>query len=126
MKMKSKKGLISIIALVAVLAIAFVGYRMFFGVQKVTVDNTAQGKKIAEYAHPESFITPVQLKELMDKYFNKKPKFVPHGKYYVRLGGKIKSFPWSLKDWIFFDLIPLKDRIRLVKTLIKFLMKLFE
>lgn len=58
-----------IVALIAVVVIAlggFIGYRSFVGADAIIVDDSAQGQKISEYAHPESFITPMQLKDLMD------------------------------------------------------------
>ncbi|MBU1940611.1 MAG: NAD(P)-binding protein [Candidatus Thermoplasmatota archaeon] len=57
------------------------------------------------------------LKDLMDDYFTVKPTFVPHGKYWVRLAGKLKPFPWNIRGWAGFSGIPLTDRIRLVKML---------
>lgn len=57
------------------------------------------------------------LRELMTRYFTVSPIFVPHGRYYVRLGGRMKPFPWNLKDWLSFDLLPPIDRLYLMKTL---------
>jgi len=57
------------------------------------------------------------LKHLMDKYFEVTPIFVPHGKYFVRLNKSIRLFPWNLRDWLSFDLIPPVDRLYLMKTL---------
>lgn len=57
------------------------------------------------------------LKELMGRYFDVIPNFVPHGRYYVRLNNRIKPFPWNLQGWFNFDLIPQIDRIYLMKTL---------
>jgi all-trans-retinol 13,14-reductase len=57
------------------------------------------------------------LKELMQKYFDVVPNFVPHGKYYVRLGGRVKPFPWNLQGWFNFDVLPEIDRIQLITTL---------
>ncbi len=57
------------------------------------------------------------LRQLMDDYFDVVPNFIPHGEYYVRLNGRIKPFPWNLKGWFNFDLIPQIDRIYLIKTL---------
>jgi thiosulfate/3-mercaptopyruvate sulfurtransferase len=63
---KNKKVIISLVV-VAVLAVgAFVGWKMMFGVQKVAVDSSEQGQKIEQYANPNAFITPFQLKELME------------------------------------------------------------
>ena len=58
------------------------------------------------------------LKVLMNKYFEVIPNFVPFGKYYLRINGQIKDFPWSLKDWMMFDLLPMEDRSLLMKSLI--------
>lgn len=57
------------------------------------------------------------LKELMQEYFNIIPNFVPHGRYYVRLNNRVRAFPWNLKGWFTFDLIPQMDRLHLMKTL---------
>ena len=56
------------------------------------------------------------LKSLMDKYFDVIPNFVSLGDYYVRLGDRIKPFPWSVKEWMLFDLLPMEDRALLMKT----------
>jgi len=58
------------------------------------------------------------LRVLMDRYFDLIPNFVPFGKYYLRINGQIKDFPWSLKDWMMFDLLPVEDRSLLMKSLI--------
>lgn len=64
--MNSKK-LITILLAVVILGVGgFFGYRYFFGTQKVIVDSTEQGLKIAEYANPDAFITPLQLFDLME------------------------------------------------------------
>lgn len=57
------------------------------------------------------------LKELMQRYFDVVPNFVPHGRYYVRLSGKLRAFPWNLQGWFNFDVLPEIDRIQLVMTL---------
>ena len=59
------------------------------------------------------------LRELMNRYFDPAvlPRFVPFGTYYVRIGGRTKPFPWSVKDWLMFDLLPTKDRLLLMKSL---------
>lgn len=57
------------------------------------------------------------LRELMNRYFDVIPKFIPFGRYYVRVDEKIKPFPWNIKDWLMFDLIPTKDRLLLMKSL---------
>ena len=56
------------------------------------------------------------LKSLMDKYFDVIPNFVSLGDYYVRLYDRVKPFPWSVKEWMLFDLLPMEDRALLMKT----------
>ena len=60
------------------------------------------------------------LRELMQKYFDVIPNFVPHGKYYVRIKNRVRPFPWNLQGWFAFDLLPQIDRIYLMKTLFTF------
>lgn len=62
----NKKLVIGIIVLAVLLLGGFSVFRLIVGVDKVIVDSSEQGAKIAEYAHPESFITPLQLKDLID------------------------------------------------------------
>jgi len=57
------------------------------------------------------------LKELIDRYFNITPQFIPFGKYYVRIGGEVKPFPWSINAWLTFGLIPMTDRLLLMRAL---------
>jgi all-trans-retinol 13,14-reductase len=57
------------------------------------------------------------LKFLMDKYFEVTPLFVPHGRYFVRLNKTLRPFPWNMRDWLSFDVIPPVDRLYLMKTL---------
>jgi phytoene dehydrogenase-like protein len=57
------------------------------------------------------------LRELMDRYFSIVPQFIPFGKYYVRIGGEVKPFPWSINAWLTFGLIPMTDRLLLMRAL---------
>ncbi|HNX08549.1 MAG TPA: NAD(P)/FAD-dependent oxidoreductase [Methanothrix sp.] len=57
------------------------------------------------------------LKQLMDSYFSIVPQFIPVGKYYVRIGGEIRPFPWSINAWLTFGLIPKTDRLLLMRAL---------
>jgi len=57
------------------------------------------------------------LKVLIDKYFDLVPYFIPFGKYYLRINNRVKQFPWSVKDWMMFDLIPVEDRPLLMKAI---------
>lgn len=62
-----KSVLIGLLVAAVVIVGGFVGYREYFGVQAVEVDSSEQGQKIAAYANPDAFITPKQLKGLMEK-----------------------------------------------------------
>ena len=57
------------------------------------------------------------FKELMEKYFDVVPQFIPFGKYYVRIGNDLKPFPWNINAWLKFGLIPKTDRLLLMKSL---------
>jgi all-trans-retinol 13,14-reductase len=57
------------------------------------------------------------LIELMDRYFTAVPEFIPFGKYYVRIGSEIKPFPWSINAWMTFGLLPMTDRLLLMRAL---------
>ena len=57
---------------------------------------------------------PIRI--LMDRYFDYVPNFVPFGKYYLRINRQISDFPWSVKDWMMFDLLPVEDRSLLMKA----------
>ncbi|MBP7069075.1 MAG: NAD(P)/FAD-dependent oxidoreductase [Methanothrix sp.] len=57
------------------------------------------------------------LKVLMDRYFRVVPQFAPFGKYYVRIGDEVKPFPWSINSWLTFSLIPMTDRLLLMRAL---------
>jgi thiosulfate/3-mercaptopyruvate sulfurtransferase len=65
--MKSNKLIIILLVVALVVGGGYFGYRQMFGVRKVMVDATEQGTKISKYANPEAFITPLQLKDLMDR-----------------------------------------------------------
>ena len=56
------------------------------------------------------------LKQLMDEYFDIVPNFVPFGKYHVRMGNKVRPFPWSIKKWLTFDILPVEDRMLLMRS----------
>lgn len=75
------------------------------------------GYKVDTGPHVITRLEHGPLKELMSRYFDVIPNFVPHGRYYVRLNNRIKPFPWNLQGWFNFDLIPQIDRIYLMKTL---------
>lgn len=55
------------------------------------------------------------LKTLIDDYFTTMPVFVPHGEYYVCASDKIRTFPWTLRAFAQFDIIPKTDRVELMQ-----------
>ncbi|ENM5742838.1 sulfurtransferase [Vibrio metoecus] len=61
-----KKSTIALGILAATVAIGYPTYKAMFSTPVVTVDAAQQADKFASYAHPEHFISPVQLKALMD------------------------------------------------------------
>ncbi|MCK4637113.1 MAG: NAD(P)/FAD-dependent oxidoreductase [Methanomicrobia archaeon] len=58
------------------------------------------------------------LRKLITQYFDVSPDFIYHGEYYVRDKDKLYSFPWSLKSFSTFSLIPRKDRAFLLQILV--------
>jgi len=75
------------------------------------------GYQVDTGAHILTRIGHGPLRDLMTKYFDVVPNFIPHGKYYVLLNKKVRAFPWNLQGWFNFDIIPEMDRIYLMKTL---------
>jgi len=67
--------------------------------------------------HAITYVHDGPLKELMEKYFARKPEILPYGEYYVRSPGKFRRFPWTIQDWLKFDILPSADRRKLVKTM---------
>ena len=57
------------------------------------------------------------LKVLINRYFDLLPFFVPFGRYYLRIKKRVRAFPWSVKDWMTFDLLPVEDRSLLMKAI---------
>ncbi len=55
------------------------------------------GFKVDTGPHIITRLKTSHLKELMDKYFDIVPEFVPHGKYYIRANKKMYKFPRTLK-----------------------------
>lgn len=64
--MKGKKWIIIFIAILVFAGGGYYGYRQFFGARKAIIDPAEQALKIAQFANPDAFITPLQLKELVD------------------------------------------------------------
>lgn len=64
--MKNKKLIIALAVLLVLVGGVYYGYRQIFGARAVIVDATEQAQKLAEFANPDAFITPKQLKYLMD------------------------------------------------------------
>ncbi len=57
------------------------------------------------------------LTELMDRYFDVIPKFMPYGDYHIRTRDKLVVFPWTVQAWVNFDVLPQKDRILITSIL---------
>lgn len=76
-----------------------------------------QGYKVDTGPHIITRLDSGPLRVLMDKYFDVLPYFVPFGKYYLRINRQVKQFPWSVKDWMMFELLPVEDRSMLVKII---------
>lgn len=76
-----------------------------------------EGYQVDTGAHIITRIGQGPLRDLMTKYFDVVPNFIPHGKYYVLLNSRVRPFPWNLQGWFNFDIIPEMDRIYLMKTL---------
>ncbi len=55
------------------------------------------------------------LRTLIDDYFSSMPVFVPHGEYYVCANDKIRPFPWTLRAFAQFDILPKTDRVELMQ-----------
>ncbi|MBZ4663669.1 MAG: Sulfurtransferase [Caloramator sp.] len=71
MKTRNNKTiLLTLLSIIIIFGAGYFVYRKMFGVRKVSVDNSQQGQKIQKYANPNAFITPKQLKDLMDKNEN--------------------------------------------------------
>jgi len=75
------------------------------------------GYKVDTGPHIITRLDTGPLRVLMDKYFDVIPYFVPFGKYYLRINKQVKQFPWSVKDWMMFELLPVEDRSMLVKII---------
>ncbi len=76
-----------------------------------------EGYKVDTGPHVITRLEKGPLRSLMDKYFEVTPEFVPLGKYYVRINGEVREFPWNVNSWFTFDLLPKKDRLLLLKSL---------
>jgi all-trans-retinol 13,14-reductase len=51
------------------------------------------------------------LRIIIEKYFTVVPRFLPIGSYYVRHGKKFQSFPLTLLQLAFFDILSKKERL---------------
>lgn len=75
------------------------------------------GYKVDIGPHAITALKDGPLVTLMDKYFDIVPQFIPHEKYHVRTHDKFSDFPWTLKEWMLFDILPRKDRLFLVQAI---------
>ncbi|MFH1127234.1 MAG: FAD-dependent oxidoreductase [archaeon] len=58
------------------------------------------------------------LVELMNKYFDIVPRFLPHGHYYVRSENKLLRFPSTLQSLARFNMFSKKDRLIIARSFI--------
>jgi phytoene dehydrogenase-like protein len=77
------------------------------------------GYKVDVGPHAITALEDGPLVKLMDEYFDIVPQFVSHENYYVRAHGKFSNFPWALKEWMLFDILPRKDRVLLIQAIAK-------
>jgi phytoene dehydrogenase-like protein len=75
------------------------------------------GYKVDIGPHVITALKDGPLVTLMDRYFDIVPQFIPHENYYVRTHDKFSDFPWTLKEWMLFDILPRKDRLFLVQAI---------
>lgn len=76
-----------------------------------------EGYKVDIGPHAITALKDGPLVTLMDEYFDIVPQFIPHGKYRVRTHDRLSDFPWTLKEWMLFDILPRKDRLFLVQAI---------
>lgn len=54
---------------------------------------------------------------LMNQYYDVVPTFKPYGNYYIRApDASLTRCPTNVRDFLFFDYLPVKDRMKLAKT----------
>ncbi|MBZ3935816.1 phytoene desaturase family protein [Methanimicrococcus blatticola] len=55
---------------------------------------------------------------LMDQYYDVVPQFQPYGNYYIRTpDASLVGCPTNVRDFLMFDYLPVKDRMKLAKTI---------
>lgn len=55
---------------------------------------------------------------LMDQYYDVTPQFQPYGNYYIRTpDASLVRCPTNVRDFLMFDYLPVKDRMKLAKTI---------
>ncbi len=55
---------------------------------------------------------------LMDQYYDVVPQFRPYGNYYIRTpDASLVRCPTNVRDFLLFDYLPVKDRMKLAKTI---------
>ncbi|MFH0860242.1 MAG: NAD(P)/FAD-dependent oxidoreductase [Candidatus Altiarchaeota archaeon] len=76
-----------------------------------------EGYRVDTGPHAITYINDGPLRELMDRYFVRVPEFLPYGKYYVRDSRNFLPFPWTMLAWARFAILPLEDRLQLIKVM---------
>lgn len=55
---------------------------------------------------------------LMDQYYDVVPEFKPYGNYFIRTpDASLVRCPTNVRDFLFFDYLPVSDRVKLAKTI---------
>ncbi|MDR0767538.1 MAG: NAD(P)/FAD-dependent oxidoreductase [Methanosarcinales archaeon] len=61
---------------------------------------------------------------LMNQYYDVVPEFKPYGNYYIRTpDASLMRCPTNVRDFLLFDYLPVKDRMKLAKTIGSFMLK---
>ena len=86
------------------------------------VGGNARSYKVKDYQvdtgpHAITYIHDGPLTRLMNEYFDVKPTFLPYGTYYVRDKKTLEPFPWTLREWMGFSILPRKDRYELARMI---------
>jgi len=108
--------------LLSALVLAKEGHRVTLLERESDVGGVCRSYRVGPYTvdtgpHIITRLNNGPLRKLIDDYFESVPVFVPHGEYYVRSSDKTRPFPWTLKMFALFDLIPKTDRIELIQTI---------
>ncbi len=75
------------------------------------------GFQVDTGVHAITHLREGPLRRLMDEYFTYIPVFLDFGHYYVRTEKGLTKLPSNIKEFVTFDVLPRKDRLRLSQAL---------